>query len=31
MTNPGEGHAGMFIIFVDDIELEGLQRALSSR
>lgn len=31
MTNPGEGYAGMFITFVDDIELEELQRTLSSR
>lgn len=31
LTNPREGSAGMFIILADDIELEGLQRALSPR
>lgn len=31
LTNPDEGSAGMFIIFADGIELEGLQRALTSR
>lgn len=31
LANPAEGRKGMFIVFADDIELEGLQSAFNSR
>lgn len=31
LTKSGEGGGGMFVVFADDLGLEGLQSALNSR